>query len=353
MKVKKRNKVKNLPPGTLDYKGVKNATHTALEVINYNADTYKIFETKATEDGFNFMANNHVTWINVNGLNNVSEIEKLGAHYKLHPLTLEDIVNTNHRPKVDEFEDYIFVVFKMLHFKDDGTLIYEQVSMVAGDDFVLTFQEADGDVFDELRTRISNAKGLIRTQGSDYLMYAILDAIVDNYLSVVEAFGDQIEDLEELVFDSKSNDSETPAQIQQLKHEVLKIRRSVLPLREVINRLEKSNCKIIDEKTRSYLRDLYDHIIQVTESIDMYREMIWSIMDMYMSLISNKMNEVMKVLTIIATIFIPLTFIAGIYGMNFTNMPELQYKYGYQVIWGVMIAILIVMLIYFRKKKWL
>ncbi|MGR7814412.1 magnesium/cobalt transporter CorA [Lacinutrix undariae] len=356
MKAKKRNKVyktSNLPPGTLAYRGVKNSADTALEVINYNAEVYKIFQSITTEDGFNFIANNHITWINVNGLNNVLEIEKLGQHYKLHSLTLEDILNTNHRPKIDEFDDYLFLVFKMLHFKEDGTLTYEQVSLVAGEDFVLTFQEADGDVFDELRNRISTGKGVIRTQGADYLMYAILDAIVDNYITVIEAFGDQIEDLETLVFDSKSNESETPSQIQKLKHEVLKIRRSVLPLREVINRLEKSECKIIEDKTRSYLRDLQDHIVQVTETIDMYREMIWSIMDMHMSLISNKMNEVMKVLTIIATIFIPLTFIAGIYGMNFNNMPELQYKYGYQIVWAVMIMVLIIMLIYFRKKKWL
>lgn len=355
MKIKKRrkpNKASNLPPGTISYKGKKFSDVTTVEIINYSIDSYTKLDSKNVEDAFNFKETNQVTWINVNGLNATENIEKLGLHYHLHPLTLEDVVDTTHRPKIDEFEDYLFIVFKMLYFKDDGVLNYEQVSMVVGESYVLTFQEADGDVFDELRERISNAKGRIRSQGSDYLMYAILDAVVDNYMSVIEDFGDRIEDLETDVFASESNGS-TPSQIQGLKREILKIRRSIFPFREIINRLEKSECKIIDIKTRSYLRDLYDHTIQVSETIDLYREMIWSIMDMYMTLISNKMNEVMKVLTIIATIFIPLTFIAGVYGMNFNNMPELHYKYGYYVVWAVMIVLFILMLIYFRRKRWL
>jgi len=232
-------------------------------------------------------------------------------------------------------------------------LIYEHLSMVVGDDFVLTFQEADGDVFDGLRERITTNKGRVRSLSADYLMYCILDAVVDHYLTVVEAFGDKIEDLEDDIFNNNSDISDIPNNIQTLKREVLKIRRSVFPLREVINRLDKLECPLIEEKTSSYLRDLYDHIVNVNESIDLYREMIWSLMDMYMSIISNKMNEVMKVLTIIATIFIPLTFIAGIYGMNFDNMPELHYKHGYYVLWGVMVVIFIFMLFYFKRKKWL
>lgn len=354
MKVKKKKKsykAQNLPPGTISYRGKKQSAYTAIDIINYNKDAYKKLESKNVEDAFNFKGTDHITWININGLNNVDEIEKLGAHYNLHPLTLEDIVNTNHRPKIDEFDDYLFIVLKMLYFKDDDELIYEQLSLVVGDDFVLTFQEADGDVFNELRDRIATSKGRIRGLGSDYLMYAIIDAVVDNYLSIIEAFGDRIEDLEDSIFDS---DTDTNASsIQALKREVLKIRRSIFPLREVINRLEKTECKIIDAKTHSYLRDLYDHIVQVNESIDLYREMIWSLMDMHMSIISNKMNEVMKVLTIIATIFIPLTFIAGIYGMNFDNIPELHYQYSYYILWAVMIIMFIFMLLYFRKKKWL
>lgn len=349
-KKKKSYKTQNLPPGTISYVGKKQSTFTDIDIINYNKDVYKKLESKHIEDAFNFKGTDCTTWININGLNNVDEIGKLGEHYDLHPLTLEDIVNTNHIPKIDEFDNYLFIVLKMLYFKDDDILVYEQLSLVVGDDFVLTFQEADGDIFNELRDRIATSKGRIRGLGSDYLMYAIIDAVVDNYLSIIEAFGDKIEDLEDSIFNSDTDI--TASSIQAIKREVLKIRRSVFPLREVINRLDKTECKIIDKKTHSYLRDLYDHIVQVNESIDLYRELIWSLMDMYMSTISNKMNEVMKVLTIIATIFIPLTFIAGIYGMNFDNIPELHYKYSYFILWAVMVALFILMLIYFKKKKW-
>lgn len=238
-KQKKSYKVRNLPPGTMSYRGKKQVETTAVEILNYTKETCNSFESKNVEDAFNFKGNNQVTWINVNGLNNIEEIEKLGLHYNLHPLTLEDIVNTNHRPKLDEFDNYLFIVLKMLHFKDDETLVYEHLSMVVGDDFVLTFQEADGDVFDSLRERIITGKGRVRSLSADYLMYCILDAVVDNYLTVVEAFGDKIEDLEDDIFNNNSDISDIPNNIQVLKREVLKIRRSVFPLREVINRLDK------------------------------------------------------------------------------------------------------------------
>ena len=349
----KSYKVKNLPPGTMAYQGKKAAALTSVDIINYSLETYESKHSKTINDAFNFKGTNHITWININGLNNIDNIKAVGDHYHIHPLTLEDIVNTNQRPKIDEFENYLFIVFKMLYFKNDEELEYEHVSMIVGEDYVLTFQEADGDVFDDLRERISNAKGRIRTQAADYLMYAILDAIVDNYFSVIEAVGDKIEDLENNIFMAKTDSNETPTQIQSLKQDVLKIRRAIFPLREVINRLEKADVNFIDPRTHSYLRDLYDHIIQVSESIDLYREMVWSLMDMYMSIMSNKMNEIMKVLTIIATIFIPLTFVAGIYGMNFKNMPELDTKNGYFILLGFMAVLFLFMLNYFRRKKWL
>ncbi len=348
---KKSYKVRNLPPGTMSYRGKKESNVTHIELINYSPSDFNIINSQNVEDGFNFKDKESITWININGLNNIADIEKIGLHYHLHALTLEDIVNTQHRPKMDEFDNYLFLVFKMLHLREDE-LIYEHMSMVVGEGYLLTFQEADGDVFDGLRGRISDGKGRVRTMGSDYLMYCILDAVVDNYLTVLEAFGDKIEDLENSIFDDDTSNT-TPSQIQELKREILKIRRSVVPLREVISRLEKTETSIIEAKTYNFLRDLYDHIIQVNENVELYREMIWSLMDMHMSIISNKMNEVMKVLTIIATIFIPLTFIAGIYGMNFENIPELSYKYGYHILWGVMILIFIGMLVYFRRKKWL
>ncbi|WP_299228187.1 magnesium/cobalt transporter CorA [uncultured Psychroserpens sp.] len=352
-KKKRAYKVSNLPPGTMAYRGKKSTLETVIDIINYSSDTYTKIDCNDVEEGFGLEGNNQVTWINVNGLNNLKDIQKLGSHYSLHPLTLEDIVNTNQRPKLEEFENYLFIVFKMIYLKGDNAIQYEHLSMVVGHDYVLTFQEADGDVFDDLRDRIALSKGRIRSQSADYLMYTILDAVVDNYFTIVEAVGDKVEDLETIIFDSNTNDANTPSQIQDLKQEILRIRRSILPLREVINRLEKSDNLVINIKSHSYIRDLYDHIIQVNESVELYRELIWSLMDMHMTIISNKMNEVMKVLTIIATIFIPLTFIAGIYGMNFVNMPELHSKNGYFILLGVMAILFIIMLIFFRRKKWL
>ncbi|MEZ4792857.1 MAG: magnesium/cobalt transporter CorA [Gelidibacter sp.] len=334
------------------YRGKKISAFTHLEVINYSPDVHTVFNSQNIEDAYNFEEKETVTWINVNGLNNIEDISNLGKHYQLHPLTLEDIGNTNHRPKMDEFDNYLFIVFKMLYFKNEDELTYEHMSMIVGEGYVLTFQEADGDVFNDLRERISNGKGRIRGLGSDYLMYAILDAIVDNYITVIEAFGDKVEDLEDAVFNAEPN-NDISNQIQEHKREILKIRRSIVPLREVINRLDKTETSIIEEKTHNFLRDLYDHIVHVNENIELYREMVWSLMDMYMTVISNKMNEVMKILTIIATIFIPMTFIAGIYGMNFDNIPELHQENGYYVFWAVMIVIFLLMMIYFRRKKWL
>ena len=352
-KRKKQYKALNLPPGTLSYKGRKQSNVTQIEVIKFNSETCNKYKLENVSEVFNLEDTNSILWININGLNNLKTIEELGSHYNIHSLTLEDILNTNHRPKIEDFENYLFIVFKMLYFSNDDSIVYENVSMVVGKNYVLTFQESDGDVFDDLRDRILNSKGRIRNLGSDYLMYAILDAIVDNYLTVIEAFGDKIEDLEAHIFDSESDDKDTPNHIQSLKQEVLKIRRSIFPFREVVNRLEKIECDIVDPKTHSYLRDLYDHIVHVSESVDLYREMIWSLMDMHMTIISNKMNEIMKVLTIMASIFIPLTFMAGIYGMNFDNIPELHYEYGYYILWGIMAFIFIMMIFYFRRKKWL
>lgn len=344
--------VHNEAPGTVTYTGSKYSTGTKVEIIDYSKDHYNRQDSENIEDAFGFESSEHITWINVNGLNNTKEIERLGEYYNLHPLIQEDIVSTNQRPKMDEYEDYLFIVFKMLHYSDSGEFINEHVSMVVGKDYVTTFQEADGDVWDGLRDRLANSKGRVRNAGSDYLMFALLDAIVDNYFSVIETLSSKIEFIEDQLFEDKVEDDITQ-DIQILKKEILRIRRAVVPLREVINRLEKTDTGIIDSKTQNYIRDLYDHIIQVSESVDIYREMIWGLMDMYMTTISNKMNEVMKVLTIMASIFIPLTFMAGIYGMNFEYIPELKMEYGYFYLWGAMITVFVGLLYYFKRRKWL
>jgi magnesium transporter len=339
-------------PGALVYTGNKETDSLFIESFDYTPDSFTELELKSVEEAFIYKSSHSKTWINFNGLSKISEIEKIGKYYNLHPLILEDIVNTSQRPKIDEYNDYLFLVLKMMYYDENEDIISEQVSLVLGHNYVLTFQEAEGDVFDSLRDRIRFGKGRIRTESADYLLYTLIDAVVDNYFLIIETMGSKIEDLEDNLF-SGLTQGEISQQIQNLKREILKIRRSISPLREVINRIEKSQSELIEDKTKHFFRDIYDHVIQISETIDIYREMIWSLMDMYMTTISNKMNEVMKVLTIIATIFIPLTFIAGIYGMNFENIPELHYEHGYYILWGVMIILFLGMLYYFKRKNWL
>lgn len=339
-------------PGSMIYTGERATPKIFLDAFDYTKETCKETELTAIEDTFAFKHSKTVTWLNVNGLNHISDIEKLGQHYELHPLVLEDIVNIAQRPKIDDYDNYIFIVLKMLYYDKSHQIVSEQVSFVLGKNYVITFQEAEGDVFDALRDRLRTGKGRVRSMSSDYLLYTLIDAIVDHYFSVIEILGDKIEDFESKIFSGHIED-DVSQNIQDLKREILRVRRAIFPLREVLNRIEKNETELIQSKTITYYRDIYDHLIQVSENIDIYREMVWSLMDMYMTTISNKMNEVMKVLTIMSSIFIPLTFIAGIYGMNFQNMPELQSKYGYYIIWGVMIIIFAALLYYFKRKKWL
>lgn len=347
----KPRRAKNLSPGTVAYTGKKTQLETSLDIIDYSKTHYQHFQTKDVTEAYKYEDETHITWINVNGLSDTEAIITLGNYFELHPLIQEDIVNTHQRPKIDEYDDFLFIVFKMLHYNDQEQLTREHVSMVVGKDYVLTFQESQGDVFDDLRERLVHGRGRIRGAGADYLMFAILDAVVDNYLTVVEFLSNKIELIEDGLFDDKPDDN-VPQEIQELKKEILRIRKAVVPLREVISRLEKIESHLIQPQTNKYINDLHDHIIQVSESIEIYREMIWDLMDMYMTTLSNKMNEVMKVLTIMASIFIPLTFLAGIYGMNFDNMPELHYKYSYFYLLGFMLLVALGMVYYFKRKKW-
>jgi len=286
------------------------------------------------------------------GLHEVEIIEKLGKQFELHSLILEDILHTEQRPKYEDFDKYIFIVLGMLSFNEEIQAVEsEQVSLILGANFVISFQERTGDVFEPIRDRIRNAKGRIRKMGPDYLAYALTDAIVDSYFAILEKVGEKIESMEEeLVSDPTEK---TLHQIHTMKREMISLRRSVWPLREVISGMQKSESSVIKELTEIYLRDVYDHTIQIIDTIESFRDMVSGMLDIYLSSISNKMNAVMKVLTIIATIFIPLTFVAGIYGMNFEHMPELKWKWAYPGVWVVMLVITGIMLTYFRRKKWL
>lgn len=350
-RISKYKKKIGLSPGSIIYTGNKASQELFVESFDYYKEKLEEKVYADIEEIYDLKTSNSISWININGLNHVKEIEKIGNHFNLHSLTLEDIVNTGHRPKIDDYSDYIFIVLKMLYFNKNEEIVNEQVSFILGDNYVISFQEADGDVFDALRERIRNPKGRIRNMGSDYLLYALMDAIADHYFVVIESVSHKIEDLEDDLFTGFSQE-EISIQIQNLKREILKIRRAIFPLREIINKIEKNDSNFIKSTTIPYFRDIYDHVIQVSENIEIYREMIWGLMDMYMTNISNKMNQVMKVLTIISTIFIPLTFLAGIYGMNFDNIPELHYQYAYFILWGIMILMFLAMIYFFKKKKW-
>ncbi|MCX2720346.1 magnesium/cobalt transporter CorA [Lentiprolixibacter aurantiacus] len=339
-------------PGVPVYVGHKTESELSIEVIEYNKGMLEERHLSSIEEAYPFVESEPVSWININGLSHTSVIEKIGKRYGIHPLVVEDIVNTQQRPKVEEFQDHLFVVVKMLHMDEEKGLIVEHLSLVLGSHYVISFQEAEGDVFDPVRTRLRGDKGVIRSMRSDYLLYALMDAVVDYYFHLLDEIGNRIESLEDQLFEDQTSE-EMPTEIQSLKREILRIRRAISPLREIVSRIEKSGHPNISEKIMLYLSDLQDHIIQVSESIEIYREMTWSLMDMYMTAISNKMNTIMKVLTIIATIFIPLTFIAGIYGMNFEYIPELKYRNGYFILLGIMLLIFLAMLYYFRRKKWL
>lgn len=320
-------------------------------MIAYGQNNFEEKEVKNIEECFPYKDNGHISWINVDGIHQTEVIEKLGKQFGLHPLVLEDIVNTEQRPKMEDYGDYLYIVLKMIYLNNQADLIMsEQVSLVLGKDLVISFQERAGDVFEPIRERFRTAKGRIRQFGADYLAYALLDAIVDGYFAILEKTGERIEVVEQKVaVDPKPK---TLQLIHQLKSDMVFLRKSIWPLREVLCGLQRNESSLIQGSTAVYLRDVYDHTIRVAESIESYREMVSGLLDIYLSSVSNRMNEVMKVLTVIATIFIPLTFVAGIYGMNFKYMPELEWHWAYFAVLGVMAVIGLVMVYYFRKKKW-
>ncbi|MFX0196000.1 MAG: magnesium/cobalt transporter CorA [Candidatus Hodarchaeota archaeon] len=350
--IKKRSKKVGLPPGTLVHIGEKKIDTVKITIIDYDEGQFQEKDVKTIEECFPFKDKPTVTWINIAGLHQVDYIEKLGNHFNIHPLLLEDVLTTGQRPKMEDFGEYLFFIFKMIkYYESEKEIQGDQVSLVLGSNFVISFQESEKDVFNPIRTRIRNDKGRIRKKGPDYLTYSLIDTIVDSYFVILENVGEMIEDIEtELVTNPTQ---ETLQAIHQLKREMIFLRKSVWPLREIISRLERIESPLIQETTAIYLRDVYDHTIQVIDTIETFRDMLSGMLDMYLSSISNKMNEIMKVLTIIATIFIPLTFIAGIYGMNFMYMPELEWRWGYPFIWLVIIVISVSMLVYFRRKQWL
>lgn len=344
--------IAGLPPGQAVYTGIRKDTPFKISAFVYTENHLEEKEDISFDDIKTSHQNNQFLWLNVEGIHHVEQVKQICEHYEIHPLTLEDILSVEQRPKIEDTDQYIYTAVRMLQF-DPKTrkTVTEQVSILLLDNILLTFQERPGDTFEAVRNRLRAGKGRIRKEGSDYLFYALLDTIVDHYFVVLEKFGDQLEDIEERILRiGQKRDFEV---LYELKREMIHVRRSVWPLREVISRLERDDLKLIKKSTRIFIRDVYDHTIQAIDSVETYRDFISSLSDLYQSIISNKMNQVMKTLTIISVIFIPLTFIAGLYGINFQNVPEFQWEYGYAYFWALLISAATFTLYIFKRKKWL
>lgn len=349
---RRKSRKAGLPPGSLVAIGEEPTGEARITLLDYTGSDFEERGLPTVQDAFSYKGKPSVSWINVDSIQHVNVVRAIGEHFGLHPLVLEDIVTPAQRPKVEDFGEYIYIVLNMLRVNESRNgLVAEQVSLILGPDYVISFQEVPGDVFEPVRDRIRNSKGRVRQMGADYLAYALIDAVVDNYFGIVEWFGDQIDQMEDGIIAEPT--AEMLQTLHSLKREILFLKKSVWPLRELVNGLTRGESPLITKDTVVYLRDVYDHTIQVIDTVESLREIISGMRDTYLSSVSNRMNEVMKVLTIIATIFIPITFVAGIYGMNFEFMPELAWPWGYFGALGLMGGISLAMMVYFRRKGWL
>lgn len=339
-------------PGTVEYHGERKVEAVGTELIAYGPERYEESEGVAPEAARAAVAADGVAWLNVNGLHETDLLRNVGELYGLHPLVLEDVVNLHHRPKLEDYGDYLYIVLRMLSFDSEQLrLESEQVSLVIGEGFVVTFQERPGDVLQPVRERLRRPVSRFRNLGAGYLGYALIDAVVDHYFQVLEGVGEAVEDLEEELLGEAQRG--TLERIHQLKRECILLRRAVAPLRDVASSLARDELALVGEEVQPFLRDLYDHVIHVIDTVDSFRDILSGLQDLYLSNVSNRMNDVMKVLTIFTAMFVPLTFVAGIYGMNFEHMPELGWRWSYPLFWGVILTLAVVMLFFFRRRRWL
>lgn len=349
----KRSRKSGLPPGTPVHIGARKAGAPRVNLMHYDGE--QLVEAEVTDVAASraWLSRPGVTWINIEGVHQIDLLEQFGAVFGLHPLVLEDIANTGQRPKVEDYGGYLYIVLRMLSLPESTQgVVGEQVSLILGSNFVISFQEGiAGDVFDPIRARLRAAKGRVRHEGADYLVYSLIDAIVDGYFILLEKLGEQIEVLDERMLANSAR--EAARTINQLKREMIWLRKAVWPLREMISTLQRAESALIRASTGVYLRDVYDHTIEVIDTVETYRDVLSGMLDNNLSLLTARLNEVMKVLTVISTIFIPLTFIVGIYGMNFRHMPELEWRWGYPLVMLGMAGIAVALYFYFRRKKWL
>jgi magnesium transporter len=343
----KKSTIKNPDKGLTEKKP--SESNVLLELIQFNELEYAKYEDLPVNELLSHLKKDRINWVNLDGLHDHSIVNRIGEHFCLHSLLLEDIVN-DHQPKAEEFDDYLFFTLKMLYRIEGNEISYEQISFVLGKDYLLSFQEEAGDFFGPFRDRIKQDQGRVRKKKADYLLYRLIDIIVDTYYTVLDNIGQQIEDIEDNIY---SNPTEKEFKhIQLIKKELIFLRKALYPLRDAINKLVRTESDFIDPSNERYFSDVYDHVVHLIDSMDTYRDLTSSLMDIHINTLNTRMNEVMKVLTVISTIFMPLTFIVGVYGMNFEHMPELKWIAGYPAVWGVMILIAVAMVQYFRKKNW-
>jgi len=350
--LKKRIKNKGEVPGTPVFVGEQKLEKCKIRLIDYDQKNLEELELPTIGPAAKYLDSNTVSWINIDGLHDMDIMTKVGELFQLHPITLEDITNTDQRPKLVDYDEYLYIVLKMLFYDEKKQeIVAEQLSMVIGPNYLLTFQERIGDVFEPVRQRIRKQKGRVRNFGPDYLAYILLDTIIDNYFYLIEALGDNIEDLEvELIDDSSP---EKLSKLNFYKRELSYIRKSVFPAKDTISHLLRLDSELIGEEIKHFLKDLEDLAIQVNEALEVYRELLTDLLNVYHTNMGSKLNEIIKVLTIFSVLFIPLTFFAGIYGTNFEYLPELHFRYSYFIFWGVLLLIAVSMLYYFKRKKWL
>jgi magnesium transporter len=346
------SKKSGLAPGTLVHVGAAHEHPHNIMVVNYNSTNLEKNTINSIEELLPYKTTDSVTWVMIDGLTEITTIDAIGQHFNIHPLVLEDILNTHQRTKFEEYPDYLYFVLKVVSLgKGSFNVEYEQISILVLKNFVFTFMEKPDGLFKPILNRLANEDSHLRNAESDYLAYMIMDAVVDEYFTLQDAFDEQIEWIEdELLIQPSVN---TLMTIQKIRRELIFLRKTVSPLRELLAAIRRSESPLFDERTKRYFADIYDHSIRIIEAVESYRELISGMLDIYLSSVSNKMNETMKFLTVFASIFIPLTFIAGVYGMNFEYMPELRWKWSYPLLWVVFIGTAIFLLIYFKKKKWL
>lgn len=341
-----------LPPGTLVHVGEERTQPVKINVMDYDDGTFIEKTSQSLEECFYYAETKSVTWIDIVGIHNMPMMEKLGAHFQIHPLMMEDIVNSTTRPKAEEAPFHVFIALKMARYDEaNHEILMEQVSFIVSPHVLITFQETEGDVFDSVRERLRNRRGRIRALGIDFLAYSLMDVLVDHYFVVLEKVGEELIRIEERIMNDNCDD--LTHEIHKIKNDLITLRQAIWPMRDLVSQLARGEVALFKKSTLPFIRDVYDHAVQVVDSIENYREFTSSLQNIQLSKVSQRTNEVMKVLTMMATVFIPLTFVTGVYGMNFEHMPELSWQFGYAFVWGIILAIVAGLLIYFRRKKWI